>query len=222
MRATRQTAETILTEQMRQLRSELGKDAVFFGLTGVLIGLLHLTEFRILGGNVAGARFSDDLIGDYISITALGFQLLLCMLFGGVIGLMASARSLQSVVLGLYDHARMRLLQLASPMICLSIGIAITSTTHYVETGSGYGLGLAFLLVVLALQITTAVAVLAILDPRADWPGARGKQWIVPVLTVALSLAGMLFLIVAIPAQHRQEDVADARTCDQTVLPDRR
>lgn len=212
----------MLIEQLRQLGLELGKDAIFFGLTGVLIGLLHLSEFRILGANIPGARFSDDLLGDYISFNALAFQMLGCMLMGGLVGLMRSVAPLRSALLGLYDHVRLRLLQVASPMICISIGIALTSTTHYIRTGGGNGLALALLLVVLVLYVVIAYLLPALLDPRADWPGARGKQWIVPVLTVALSLAGMLFLIVAIPAQHRQEDVADARTCDQTVLPDRR
>ena len=222
MRTTRNTAETMLTDQLRQLGSELGKDAVFFGITGVLIGLLHLSEFRILGGSTGGARFSDDLLGDYISFTALAFQMLGCMLMGGLVGLMRAVAPLRSALLGLYDHVRLRLLQVASPMICISIGIALTSTTHYIKTGGGHGLALALLLVVLILYVVIAYLLPALLDPRTDWPGARGKQWIVPVLTVALSLAGMLFLVVAIPAQHRQDDAVNARTCPQAVLPDRR
>ena len=107
-------------------------------------------------------------------------------------------------------------------MICISIGIALTSTTHYIKTGGGHGLALALLLVVLILYVVIAYLLPALLDPRTDWPGARGKQWIVPVLTVALSLAGMLFLVVAIPAQHRQDDAVNARTYPQAVLPDRR
>lgn len=223
MRTQDQTANTMLADQFRQLRSELGKDALFFGFTGVLIGLLHLSESRILGVNVAGARLSDDLVGDYISIAALGFQLLLCMLLGGVIGLMTFARSLQSVALGLYDHARMRLLQLASPMICFSLGLGITSSAHYFWTGGGRGLALAGMLVFLVFFVVVAYLLQAIFDPRIDWPGARRKPWAFPLVTVGLSLAGMLFLIHAIPAQHRQEDVAAAtHACDQVSRPDRR
>ena len=222
MRATGRTADTMLIDQLRQLGSELGKDAIFFGMTGVLIGLLHLSEFRIFGGKVAGARFSDDLLGDYISFNALAFQMLGCLLMGGMVGLMRSVAPLRSALLGLYDHVRLRLLQVASPMICISIGTALTSATHYFKTGGGHGLALALLLAVLVLYIVIAYLLPALLDPRADWPGARGKQWIVPTLTVALSLTGMLFLVVAIPAQHRQENAVAARTCDQDVLPDRR
>lgn len=216
------TIETTLVEQLRQLRSELGKDAVFFGGTGLLIGVLHLSEFKIIGGDVGGSRFSDDLIGDYISFTALAFQMLGCMLVGGVIGLMRSVAPLRVVLLDLYDHVRMRLLQVASPMICISVGIGFTSSTHYFKTGSGDGLALAFLLLLLTLYIVMAYVMPAFLDPRVDWSGPRAKPWVVPLLTVGLSLAGMLFLIHAIPAHDRQTDTTRATACDQTALPSRR
>lgn len=222
MPAPVRTIETTLTEQLKQLRSELGKDAIFFGGTGMLIGLLHLSEFKMLGSSAGGARLSDDLIGDYISFTALAFQMLGCMLVGGVIGLMRSVAPMRAVLLGLYDHVRMRLLQVASPMICISVGISITSSAHYVRTGSGQGLALAVLLLLLTLYIVTAYVMPAFLDPRVDWSGPRRKPWVVPLLTIGLSLAGILFLVHAIPAHSRQTDTTRATACDQTVLASRR
>ena len=222
MPPTNRIIDTKLVEYSRQLRSELGKAAIFFGITGVLIGLVHLSEFRILGGSGGGARLSDDLLGDYLSFTALLFQMLGCMLMGGLVGLMRSVAPLRRALLDLYDHVRLRLLQVASPMICISIGIALTSITHFFKTGRGHGLELAALLVVFVLLVVITYLVPTLLDPRADWPAVRGQQWVVPMLTVALSLAGLLFLIVAIPAQRRHEATGDANACDQTTRPARR
>jgi hypothetical protein len=223
MAASRRTIRATLTEHLQPLRSELGKDAVFFGGTGVLIGLLHLSEFKVLGGGATAARFSDDLLDDYLSMTALTFQMFGCMFVGGLIGLLGSLSPLRAVLLDLYDHVRSRLLQVASPMICISAGIGLTSSAHYVRTGSGHGLALAALLVVLTMYIAMACLLTALLDPRADWPGARGKPWAFPLATVGLSIAGMLFLIYAIPAQHRQDAAAaTAHACDQAGRPDRR
>lgn len=223
MPAPVRTIETTLREQLQQLRSEIGKDAIFFGGTGVLIGLLHLSEFKLLGGGgVGSARLSDDLIGDYISFSALAFQMLGCMLVGGVIGLLRGVAPVRAILLTLYDHVRMRLLQVASPMICLSVGIGITSSTHYFKTGSGNGLALAVLLLLLTLYIVTAYVMPAFLDPRVDWSGPRGKPWAVPLLTVGLSLGGLLFLVYAIPTHNQQADTTRAEACDQTSLPSRR
>jgi hypothetical protein len=218
MPATVRTIETTLKEQLKLLRSELGKDAIFFGGTGMLIGFLHLSEFKILGGSAGGARLSDDLIGDYISFTALAFQMLGCMLVGGVIGLMRSVAPMRAVLLDLYDHVRMRLLQVASPMICISVGIGITSSTHYFNTGSGNGLKLALLLLVLTLYIVMANVMPALLDPRVGWSRPRGKPWVIPLLTVGLSLSGLLFLVHAIPAHGRHTDAIRVAACDRAAL----
>lgn len=217
------TVESTLIEQLRQLRSELGKDALFFGGTGVLIGILHVFELKLFGSSAAGhARLSDELLGDYMSFNALAFQMLGCMFLGGMLGLLRQIPPIRKVLLDTYDHVRMRLLQVASPMICLSIGIGMTSSTHFFETGSGNGLSLAVMLLVFALYVVIAYVVPAFLDPRIDWSGPRGKSWIVPLLTICLSIGGLCFVVYATSAERGLSDSTGLKNSDQSDRSTRR
>ncbi len=221
--ATARTVESTLMEQLRQLISELGKDALFFGTTGFLIGALHLFEFKLFGGGDTGrSRLSDELLGDYISFNALAFQMLGCMFMGGVLGLLRNVPPIRRVLLDTYEHVRMRLLQVASPMICISLGIALTSSFHFFEKGSGNGLSLAVMLIVLTVYVIVAYLVPAFLDPRIDWSGPRGRAWLVPLLTIGLSLGGLMFVVHATSSQKGQSDSTQLKVNDQPDCPARR
>lgn len=206
--------ETSLKTHWRQLRTELAKDAIFFGATGMLIGLLHLYEFRLFGGEGNGTTLSDELLGDYFSEKALGFQMLGCMFMGGLIGLGRAFEPLRAILDGLYEHARMRLLQVASPMICMSVGIGLFSSAHAVRTGEGHGLGLAMMLLIFVALIVFASVLPALFDPRADDGSNRKNRWAMPLSAVALSLSGILLLVHATAAQSRNAIAASASHCD--------
>lgn len=215
---TNNSANTDLIEaQFRRLLSAAIKEFAFFGTMGFLLGLIHLSEFSLLATDPCTSRLSNDLLSDNLSFTALIFLTILCIFVGGVAGLSWRFPALQGVILGFYDHARERLVQLSSPMLCVALGLGAMSSIHFFCTGHGKGLALAAMLLWMCVLIVIAILSPALLDPRAHRPKLKDKQWVAAIVSVTISVILFIGLVYAIPAQHRVEAEREANLCNHSA-----
>lgn len=217
------TLDLSLQRQLTQLRTELAKDILFFGTTGILIGILTLLDARLERlGIASGSSLADALLGDYASVNALGFQMVCCVLLGGIVGLLRNFSSLRSILNGIYEHVRMRLLQLASPMICMLAGVGVVSTFHAWRTGTAGGIALAFLLVLLISMVAVTYLLLAFFDPSVDWPKLRSRPRVIPAFAIVLALTSLAYMIQTGTGEDRSTGNSSAVVCNQVSSTGRR